>query len=237
MGGVVKHSYTLLMLLLTVLLSGCAQQGYSSFNYTEPQLRLLTNKKVVNLSVAQAWKELIAQLQKKECVVITNIDKKKRIITASFLKKVPQKYVDCGIVSRTTIRDDVLRRYRYSVAQSTSYILEGDASDWIEYKDKYIRNNTLSGTIKLHLSSLNKRQTSYVVSVRYVLETKQTHTTIKVQVGNPSARSNISSKRINYSEEFSTNNPINKKVQDGMDIIDMCCGSTGELERELLGLL
>lgn len=232
-----KCFYTLFVFLLAVLLGGCAQQGFSSFHYTEPQLKHLSNSKVVNLPFAQAWRELIVQLEKKECVIITNIDKDNRIITASFLMKVPQNYVDCGIVRRTTVRDDAVQRYCYSAAQSTSYTLEGDASDWVEYKDKYIRDNTLSGTIQLHLAPLNKSQTSYVVNVQYVLDTKQTHTAIKAQVGNPSAKSNISSNQMCFSEEFSTNNPISINAQDGMDIINMCCGSTGELERELLELL
>lgn len=141
------------------------------------------------------------------------------------------------MITRTTIRDDVIRRYCYPVAQSTSYILEGDASDWVEYKDEYVQKNMLSGTIKLHLEPINKRQTEYVVAVRYVLVTKQSHTVVKVPVNNPLGRDNMAWKQTTSSKVFWTNKPLLKTIQDGMNVIDICCGSTGKLERDFLELL
>lgn len=60
-----KRSYSLFVLLLTVLLVGCVKKGNSFFSYSEPQLNHVATKKVVNLPFTQAWYELIAQLKNK----------------------------------------------------------------------------------------------------------------------------------------------------------------------------
>lgn len=215
--------------IVGIVVSGCATQGVSTTNYTNPQLVKINNEKVVPKTQSDVWDMLVKQLSK-SFYVINNIDKASWIINISFSSNSPEEYIDCGRTTRTYTRGEEREVNNYDTAGSFDFKLA--VPSFAYYVD--IRRKTfLEGRSNIYLEPDEKDQNTTIITVntRYIW-------TLKVggNVIAEDAKDYIlwSLRVIDILEKTST--IVFNTNQTGQDD-SVKCVSKGKLEKEILDMV
>jgi hypothetical protein len=214
----------LVILWSTLQLTGCAVPIQSTANYVDPVLlEHVANQLVLDEEFDVVWNKLISGLSS-EFFVITNVEKASGLITLDFSTNEPERFVDCGTVTRT-----------YG-GESTTFAVAGDYSfkhDEIVgvnvARKNVIRHTALSGKINVHVARFPDG-TRVTVNARYIwnLELGGTY----VLAGSLASGPTQSLQRSNHSKSFNTNSVSGPDVD-----LDFTCGPNGELEDMILDIV
>lgn len=226
----------ILVLLLALLVSGCAVQGVNTFRYTDNTPQKITNEIIVSKTPSEVWDILVKELSK-SFYMINNIDKESRIINVSFTTDNPGDYVDCGDTHRTYTQGKKVETFDYEVANSSMFKLATDRQyqPAFAYYYKIYRTPELEGRSNIYVAPFenDESKTVITVNVRYVMTFKD-QWTLYSEHANGSIRSIRNDSSPSSSMFFSTKAP---KTTDFPDGVSITCFSKGRLEQEILDMI
>lgn len=223
------------LVAICFLVSGCATQGVSTFDYKEPMPVKVKNEITVNKPYSQVWDKLVKELSK-SFYVINNIDKESRIINLSFMTNAPVDYIDCGRSSRTYTHNDKTEKYDYDTAGSYKYKLATDVQPNKNFSYYYMlnRDTSLEGRANIYIAPSEKDINSTVITVntRYIFSLKVTGNVFAEHFGGNIQQGQ---RMQDYTDTimFNTNAP-GKSSDNG---VTLTCCSKGKLENEILGMI
>lgn len=223
-----------LVLILLIVLSGCAYQGTGTSVYTPGIQTVIKNELVVEKPHTEVWIALLGELAK-DVYVIKDIDTENRIITLSYSMSDPGDYVDCGRVQRTYEAGELVDNYEYDVAHGRSKYkvpMSDPESDNKHREYGILKNNsTLKGLIHIHVepSYVDQNKTTVVVVVDYVMTTTTTGIMYSENIWGHTVSSKEIPEKTSLVAEFDT-----KSIFDSGSI--KCC-PTGTLESEILDVI
>jgi hypothetical protein len=157
------------LVILIILLNGCATQAFSTAHYNEKESIRINNEAVVNKSFESVWSDLVKNLAK-SFFDVNNIEKDSRLINVSFSTDVPEKYIDCGNTTRTFSQGSEKLNYNYDVAKDSAYKYgAGRSNDGsLAFVGHVKRSTNLEGRINIYVAP-NGENTEVSVNTRYIL--------------------------------------------------------------------
>ena len=227
--GAISRNAQLLAITFMVVcgasqLTGCAVPVQSTAKITDPVLpEKVSNQAVLDEDFDVVWEKLISGLSS-EFFVINNVEKASGLITLDFSTSTPERFVDCGNVTRT-----------YG-DESNTFALAGDSS--FKYDEtvgvnvarkRVTRNTDLSGKINVHVAEVPDG-TRVTVNARYIWSVELGGT--YEMAGSLASGPTQALQRSNFSKSFNTNSVAGPDAD-----LDFTCGATGELEAMILDLV
>lgn len=219
-----------------LVLTACATQGVSTFDYSDGTKRPITNEVVVDGSYSVVWDTLVRDLAK-SFYVINNIDKESRIINVSFLSNEADDYLDCGRTRRSYQEGDSLERFDYQVASRATFKFAATRQEHPSYSNYGVatREPTLEGRANIYIAPVagDPTRTSVSVNARYVLTIK-----VKAEGFAKHASGNVFSRgRLPEETQTYSFNTIGSATRDAGSGVTVTCYSRGKLESEILGFI
>jgi hypothetical protein len=168
--GVIRKS--LILLICTLIITGCATIGQSDYYSTQPADIVIKNELILDDEFDIVWDRLVKKLAS-GFYVINNIDKSSRIINVSFASNTPDKYVDCGTTHRTYERGSEYTKYDYKVASSCNYKMAkaGGVYGNLPVTLFISRKASLDGRVNIYVAPI-ENGTLVTVNCKYVLTIK-----------------------------------------------------------------
>ncbi len=223
-------------LFIAAVVSGCATQGRSTFNYLEPVPLQIKNEMVVAKPYTQVWDGLVKQLSK-SFYVINNIDKESRIINVSFSTNSPSDYADCGRMHRTYSQGGKTEEFDYDSAGPSEFkaATERQPSKQFAYYILFRRETSLEGRCNIYVApdENDSGKTIVTVNTRYIWTVK-----VKGRVEAVNVKGYVVDGAPIPEESnsiiFNTNQPGQYIPSKGPKIV---CTDKGKLEDEILQML
>ncbi|MDO8652026.1 MAG: membrane lipoprotein lipid attachment site-containing protein [Undibacterium sp.] len=219
--------------LLVLILSGCATQGVSSFDYTKKTPIEVKNELQLNQPYLQVWDKLIKELSK-SFYIINNIDKESRIINLSFSSSKPSDFVECGSTSRTYKQGEHIESITYDVADNSTFRVATQKQEHPTMTNYFSvrRVTNLEGRTNIYLAPLDsdKTKTLITVNTRYVLN---------INTFSQGYAQHISGNLFTRGNEINTPNSVsfNTNKPNSAPTDQITCFSKGKLEQDVLQLL
>jgi hypothetical protein len=223
-----------------IFIGSCASVSMplSTINYSPPLENYIENKVIINAPFDETWDKLVSGLSE-TFYVINNIDKESRLLNVSFsVKDKPSLYTDCGITARTFDFVGDIRKFRYEVADSSTYFWHSDTppNPNIFYVEAF-RDTSLSGRSNIYVAPNDENTTTVSVNVRYSHLTKLSWDSYLYAVLYRT-HDKITSAGRQYqpdleSVDFNTNSPLPANAPEDRYL----CVPTGKFENDIIDIV
>ena len=211
--------------IVVSLITGCAVPAKTSINYVPPELpEQVENTVVLNESYDDVWSRLIGGLST-TFFVINNVEKASGLITLDFSTDSPERYVDCGVSTRT-YNDEI---YTYEVAGDATFPYDQKSGMQVA-KQQVSRDTSLTGKINVHVAEVSAG-TKVTVNVRYIW-TNVVSGTYKMAGAVAALGPTQGLQPKTYTKSFNTNATSTPNNPD-----DFPCGANGNLEALILDIV
>jgi len=213
----------LILLIVSLLILGCATAPKSTLHVTKPEPIVVENERYFDIPFDEVWQRLVADLSR-SFFVINNISKESNLINLSFSAQDAESYVDCGSSSRTYKGET----YTYEIAGPGSYKIAQQAGNNAYYVYDINRDTDLEGRINVYVAP-EDNGTRVSVNVKYIFNVTSTGTAEAIagvlQISH--GQQNIPKETSTIS--FNTN-------QEGVQG-DVSCFASGRLETMILDMV
>ncbi|MCF7897750.1 MAG: hypothetical protein K9L87_03265 [Candidatus Omnitrophica bacterium] len=226
------------LLALVLVFSGCAKVGTSTFKYTKPDFKRVTNSTIIDKPFSKVWDKLVEKLSE-SFFVINNIDKDSRIINVSFSTSQPEEYIDCGNTSRTFERGKQFHSYNYNVAEPSSFKMTGGTPNNTAFEITHVINRkpSLEGRVNIYVAPQDKNSTKVLVNTRYIFNVDARGQTLFISPISKQTTSRQPIPPLSNSLSFTTNQKNSKDWGEVGNHVYVTCQSTGELENQILNFI
>lgn len=224
------------LLVLVMLVNGCATVGTNTFNYTKPQFQKIDNSMIIEEPFEKVWDKLVEKLSQ-SFFIINNINKDSRIINVSFATNEPKQYIDCGDTVRTFEKGKQKETYSYNVAETSQYRTSRGTFGVRLLEDVWKRKTSLEGRINIYVAPIDKNSTKVTVNVRYILTVKASGVAYQLHpYNNVILSSNLLGGAVS-SLGFTTNQDNKENWGTIENPTYVTCHSTSKLENKILDMI
>jgi hypothetical protein len=220
----------------SISLSGCATNGISTKDRTEPTQPAFAYEKTFSKSQGEVWDKLVKNMAK-SFFVINNIDKESRIINLSYSSNRPQDYVDCGRMKRTYSDAKTTESYEYGITDSqVTFKTAPDTQQDPRFSQvgTILRSASLDGRANVYVAP-NGSGTIVSVNAKSIVKiTTNGEVVTRNLIGTVMARSALPAGSVEVTAV--TKGSTQNTVVSGTAAEIVTCYSTGRLEKDILDL-